>query len=211
MSSIVTLENPGSAFESTIVGENLEIVAQQGEENIVEVKGDSPITIVGGALSDTITAGAGDATIVAGDGDDMLKGGIGDDVLMGGEGNDTIEGGPGADFIFGGAGDDVIRSGTPGMDSNGDAMGDIIRGGDGADVFEFDAFEYRSGAMDEIVDFKADGFADAITIFGASEGGVSYDANTGMVSINGKPAIDIGEGMEDLTVEQQDDDTWEIF
>ena len=212
MSSIVSMEIAGSDFATQIVGENLEILAQQGRENIIEVEGDSPITIIGGALPDEITAGAGDATIVAGDGNDTIIGGIGDDVLMGGEGDDSIEGGIGADFIFGGAGNDTIRGGLSGeMGSDGDPMGDILKGGDGADVFEFAAKEFDSGATDEIVDFQADGFADAIRIFGVSEGDVSYNANSGMVSINGREVIDIGEGLDIEAQQKGDSDTWELF
>lgn len=211
MSSIVTLETPDSTFESTIVGSQLEIIAQQGEENIIEVRGDSPITIIGGSLQDTIIAGAGDATIFSGDGNDSLKGGIGEDVLSGGEGDDIIEGGIGADFIFGGAGDDVITGGLPGMDSSDNPIGDTLKGGAGADVFEFAASEFESGAGDEIVDFQADGFADIIRVFGVSDGDVSYDADTGMVSINGEPAIDIGTGLDIEASQKGDSDTWELF
>lgn len=184
MSSIVSIES-GSGFPSQIVGENLEIIAQQGEENIIEVKGNSPIEITGGALNDEIMAGPGDATILGGDGDDMLMGGMGDDVLMGGEGNDTIKGGMGADIIF---------------------------GDEGADVFEFNASDLRPGAVDEIVDFEIDGdLADVIKIMGVSEGGVEYDPNTGMVSVDGKSVIDIGQGLDVEVSKQDDSDTWEIF
>lgn len=211
MSSIVSLGTPDSSFDTTIVGENLEIIGQQGEENIIEVEGDSPITIIGGSLEDTITAGAGDATIFAGDGDDILQGGIGDDVLSGGEGMDTIYGGIGADFIFGGAGNDLIRGGLPGMDSNGNPMGDTIRGGAGEDIFEFATAEFESGAVDEIVDFKEDGFEDLIRIFGVTEGGVTYDSETGLVSINGQEAIDIGTDLDIEINRQEGTDTWELF
>ena len=183
MSSIVSIE-ASSGFSTQIVGENLEIIGQQGEENIIEVRGNSPIEIVGGALNDEITAGNGDTTILAGDGDDMLMGGMGDDLLVGGEGNDTIKGGMGADIIF---------------------------GNEGADVFEFNADELRPGAVDEIVDFETDGeFADIIKIMGVSEGGVSYDASTGMVSVNGQSVIDIGQGL-DVEATENDDGEWEIF
>jgi len=178
MSSIVSLATPGSTFDTTIVGENLEIIGQQGEENIIEVKGDSPITIVGGSLEDTITAGAGDASIISGDGDDMLN---------------------------------LIRGGLPGMDSDGNPMGDTIRGGAGEDIFEFAKGEFDSEAVDEIVDFKADGFADLIRIFGVTDGGVTYDSETGLVSINGQEAIDIGTGLDVDINQQGDSDTWELF
>lgn len=211
MSSIVTMATPGSTFESTIVGENLEIVAQQGEENIIKVKGDSPITIVGGSLDDTITAGAGDATLLGGDGNDLLKGGIGDDVLIGGEGNDAINGGIGADLILGGAGNDVIRSGLPGTDSDGDPMGDTLRGGAGEDIFEFAKSEFESGAVDEIVDFQADGFADFMRIFGVGDGDVSYNSETGIVSIDGQEAIDVGTDLDLDISRKEGTDTWELF
>ena len=212
MSSIVTLATSGSSFEATIVGADLEVVGLQGEENIIEVKGDSPITIAGGALQDTIKAGVGDATIVGGDGDDLIIGGEGDDVLIGGEGDDEIFGGPGADIILGGAGQDIINSGMPGMDSQSNPMGDTLKGGMGEDVFEFVADEFSSGAVDEILDFKADGMADIINIMGVGDDStVSYDAETGMVTIDGDSAIDIGTGM-DVTVSKNDDtDTWELF
>lgn len=213
MSSIVTLESSASSFEATIVGANLEVVGLQGEENIIEAQGDSPITIVGGALQDTITAvGKGDATLLGGDGNDVLIGDLGDDVLIGGEGNDEIMGGAGADLILGGAGKDILKSGMAGMDSDGNPMGDTLRGGMGEDVFEFMADEFESGAVDEIIDFKADDVADVIKIMGVSDdSSVSYDADTGLVSIDGDSVIDIGMDM-DLTVSKnEDNDTWELF
>ena len=211
MSSIVTLESSASPFEATIVGANLEVVGLQGEENIIEVTGDSPITVIGGALQDTITAGVGDATFVAGDGDDMLVGNVGDDVLIGGEGDDEIMGGSGADLILGGEGQDILNSGMAGMDSDGNPMGDTLRGGMGEDVFEFMADEFESGAVDEIIDFKADDMADIIKIMGVGDGSVSYDAETGMVSIDGDSAIDIGMGKDVEISKNEDTDTWELF
>ena len=208
MSSIVSLANPDSTFESTIIGEQLEIVGQQGEENIIEVEGDSPITIIGGALNDTVIGGAGDATIFTGDGNDKIQSGNGDDILVGGEGDDTILGGLGADFISGGDGNDIIVSSLPGMDSNGNPMGDTLRGGAGEDIFVFTADEFESGAVDEILDFEAD--IDKIRITGVSNGNVNYNQNTGMISIKGEEVIDVG---TDLDIEESNkgDDTWELF
>ncbi|MEM8717737.1 MAG: hypothetical protein AAGE84_00305 [Cyanobacteria bacterium P01_G01_bin.39] len=210
MSSIVTLETVGSDFDTTIVGENLEIVAQQGEENIIEVKGDSPITIFGGSLSDDIKTGAGDASIFGGDGNDSIMGGIGDDIIQGGEGADIINSSIGADFVFGGAGNDTIIGGMSGG-TEGDPMGDVLSGGDGADLFEFVAKEFDSGAVDKIVDFQADGFADSVKIFGVTEGAVTYDPQTGLVSINGQEAIDIGTGLDVDVNKKGDSNTWELF
>ena len=181
MSSIVSLSTPGSSFDTTIVGENLEIVGQQGEENIIEVVGDSPITIVGGALDDKIMTDAGDDTVLGADGNDMLDGGAGDDVLIGGEGADTIIGGKGADLLLGGA---------------------------GKDVFEFAADEFESSMVDQIADFE-DGNMDKIIITGVGGANVTYSSDTGFVSIDGEEAIDIGSGLD--VEENKVDDTWEIF
>ena len=212
MSSIVTMATPDSInTPTTIVGDNLDIIAPQGQENIITVEGDSPITIIGGALNDTITAGAGDANILAGKGDDLVEGGIGDDTLQGGDGKDTIHGGMGADFIFGGAGNDLIKGGLPGMAENGEPMGDTLVGGSGEDIFEFAKSEFESGAVDEILDFQADGFADLIRIVGVGDGDVSYDPETGIVSIDGKEAIDIGTDLDLGVSKKEGTDTWELF
>ncbi len=212
MSSIVTLGTPDSAFDSTIVGENLGVIAPQGQENIITVEGDSPITIVGGALNDTITAGAGDANILAGKGDDLVNGGIGNDTIQGGDGNDTLNGGIGADFIFGGAGNDLIKGGLPGMSADGEPMGDTLVGGAGEDIFEFAKSEFDgSEAVDEILDFQADGFADLIRIAGVGDGNVSYNPETGIISINGKEAIDVGTDLDLDISRKEGTDTWELF
>lgn len=207
MSSIVSLANEASGFETTIIGEQLEIVGQQGEENIIEVSGDSPITIIGGALNDTVMGGAGDANIFTGDGDDLIDSGNGDDILVGGEGDDVIQGGLGADFISGGEGNDTIIGGLPGMNSSGDPMGDTLKGGAGEDVFEFTAKEFETGAVDEILDFEAD--MDKIRITGVGSKNVNYNQNTGMISIGGEQVIDVG---TDLDIdESQDGNNWELF
>ena len=145
---------------------------------------------------------------------------LGNDLLSGGEGEDTIEGGMGADFIFGDAGNDVLKGGLPGMDSDGNPMGDTLKGGAGDDIFEFVAGdgtnvvfnEFETGAVDEIVDFQNEG-ADYIRIFGVGEPSeISYDSETGMVSIDGQEAIDIGTGLEDLNINRVNGtDTWELF
>lgn len=223
MSSIVTFESG-----TTVAGENLEIVAPQGEENIIDVEGDSSITIFGGALNDVITTGAGGANVIGADGDDSIMGGIGDDTFLGGEGDDTLKGGIGADFLFGGAGNDLIISGLPGTDANDNSLGDILQGGAGDDIFEFvrgigednaeDAEEgtvifneFESDAVDQIVDFQNDG-ADIIRLLGVGGDEVTYNSETGLVSIDGDAAIDIGQGLEDLEiVRQEGTDNWEIF
>ncbi|MGL5836285.1 MAG: hypothetical protein ACRC1Z_24110, partial [Waterburya sp.] len=115
---------------------------------------------------------------------DMLKGGPGDDQIDGGEGNDTLRGGKGKDNFI---------------------------GGEGNDLFAFVANELESANMDRIEDFQQDG-ADRINIVGAGDSVVSYNSQTGMVTIDGQDAIDIGAGLEDLEVKHiQDTDNWEIM
>lgn len=212
MSSIVSEDNTPSLLETTSPDGGLEVVAQQDEENIIEIKGDAEVGIIGGDLADTITTGAGDASVFTGDGADMITGGTGDDIIRGGEGDDIIRGGLGADIILGGAGDDVLRSGFGGMDEDGNPIGDTIKGGSGDDIFEFAISEFEDGSMDKITDFKAGMDADTIKIYGVGEDGtVTYDPTSGMVSINGQEAIDIGEGQDVGFKTNEDNDTWELF
>ncbi|MEL6438741.1 MAG: hypothetical protein AAFQ80_05730 [Cyanobacteria bacterium J06621_8] len=206
MSSIITL-NPG-VNQATIVGENIEFIAPQGEDNIINAHGDCDVTIFGGSEDDAITStGPGDASIFGGDGHDTITTGLADDIIQGGEGDDVISSGPGADFIFGGDGRDTIRSGQSGSIFH--PEGDIISGGDGEDLFEFQQNEF-GGAIDQIVDFQADGFHDLIRIMGVTDGDVTYDPDTGLVSINGEAVIDIGTGLG-VDVNEVGDNTWEIF
>ena len=202
MSSIVSLEIEGSPFEMTTTGSNLNVTGFANLENTIEVENIDPssITLTGGELADKITLiGEGDATISGLGGDDHIIGGLGDDTLLGGLGNDTIMGGAGADIINGGDGKDVIKGG----------MGaDLLEGGAGDDVFEFMADEFASDEVDEIRDFED--MDDMIKIMGVGESStVSYDEVTGMVSIDGKSVIDVGEGM-DIEVEKTDEG-WELF
>ena len=202
MSSIVSPENTTLVQEANNPAGGLDVVGQLNQENKIEIRGDAPVGIVGGNLMDTITTGAGDAVVFAGDGDDIINGGSGDDILRGGNGNDNIKGFVGDDFISGGEGDDVIRGGFG---------SDVLNGDAGDDVFEFAISELGTG-VDQIEDFKADGDADMIKIFdGTGEiGSVEYNDQTGIVSINGTEAIDIGED-QDITIQENNQGTWELF
>ena len=212
MSSIVS--GNSTDFATVVEGPNgaLDVTGQLDEENIIEITGDAEVSIIGGNLSDVVNTGAGDAIIFTADGDDVIRGGIGDDIIRGGDGDDIIRGGPGADILIGGEGNDVLRGGLGGVDEDGNPMGDTLKGGTGADIFEFSAKEFADGAMDEIVDFKADEFADTIKIFGVGvDGSVTYDAETGMVSINGQEAINIGMGQDVKFNTNEDNGTYELF
>jgi len=187
MSSVVVSFDTGTQ----ISGENLEVISPQGEENIINVRpnGDesgTPVTIIGGALDDSIDLGvAGDSTALGLDGNDMIMGGAGNDLIDGGEGNDTLKGGMGAD---------------------------LFRGGVGNDIFEFLATELEANEINQVLDFQGkDGedIVDTIKIMGASD--VSYSSDTGLISVDGEEAIQIGKGL-DVDVDQiEDTDTFEIF
>ena len=223
MSSIIGSENTDSLLETTSEDGGLEIVGQQSENNIIEIKGDAEVAIVGGLLNDEITTGAGDATVYTGDGSDMIMGGNGSDIFRGGEGDDTIMGGLGNDTLLGGEGNDIIRSGMGEMSTTPEAtlnrtdaseisVADVLKGGSGADIFEFSANEFGNGTIDQIVDFKDDDFADTIKIFGVGvDGDVSYDDSTGIVSVNGDAAIDIGAGQDVSFKVNEDNGTWSLF
>ena len=231
MSSIVSPENTTLLQETMNPDGGLDVTGQLNQENMIEIKGDADVGILGGNLMDTITTGAGDADVFTGDGNDIIMGGNGDDILRGGNGDDEIRGGLGADVLLGGAGNDTLRGGLPAIDEEGNPLpildgdgnplldedgnqlvGDTLNGGAGDDVFEFTVSEFESGIVDTIEDFKVDGDADKIKIFGtgAADANVTYDADTGVVSINGAEAIKIGEGL-DVTVEQNENDNWELF
>ncbi|MCC0175416.1 hypothetical protein I4641_00275 [Waterburya agarophytonicola K14] len=211
MSTIVSPENTDFLQETPNADGGINVVGQQGEENIIEIKGDAKVGINGGSMMDMITTGAGDAKVFAGGGDDVITGGAGDDTFRGGIGDDIIKGGVGADFIAGGAGNDVLIGGFGGFDDDGNPVGDTLRGGTGDDIFQFVAAELGTG-VDTIVDFKDDGFADTIKIFGlGATDSVDYNTENGIVSVNGQEAIDIGGG-QDVTIEfNADKDSWELL
>ena len=54
---------------------------------------------------------------------------------------------------------------------------------------------------------------DTIRISGVGTQGISYSSRTGMVSIDGKEAIDIGEGkdIQSEDIQNLGDGEWEIF
>lgn len=199
MSSIVstTVSVNGTIFTTS---SGFSSFAPQGQANEIEVtEGNAPGTLISGNLNDTIIGGAGNDTIIGGAGDDFL------------------DGRAGADFILGGAGNDTIKGGAAGVDSDGDPAGDILSGGAGNDLFEFIAIdggtaetnEFVSGAIDEIVDFNDEG-TDRILIRGASD--VTYNAQTGLISVNGSEAIDIGDAELSGAPRQIDGtDNWELF
>ena len=201
MSSLIAPITTPFAQDLSDVDGGLDVVGQQGVENVIDIKGDAELGVVGGKLADTISTGAGDAIVFGGDGDDVITAGIGNDILRGGKGDDVIMGGKGDDTILGGKGDDTIKGG----------MGsDFLKGGSGDDVFQFGVQDFADGAVDEIADFEPGELADVIKIFGAADATVAYNPETGMVSVDGQDVIDVGENL-DIEATKNDNDTWELF
>lgn len=218
MSFIISENTTDSVVENFSEAGGLVLQPANAEEPlIIEVKGDAEAEITGGQLGDLITTGAGDAIIFSAEGDDEVLGGIGNDIIRGGDDDDIIKGGLGADLLIGGAGDDILNGGLGGEDAEGNPLGDTLKGGTGNDIFQFAVGpdgEFKDGEIDEIVDFKADGFADTIKLFGlgsTNPEAVTYDPETGMISINGQEAIDIGTDQEVSFKVSEDGDTWELF
>lgn len=206
MSTIISPDNTESLLETTTPDGGFAVVAQQDEENIITIKGDAPVSIIGGSKGDIITTGAGDANIFTGGGDDIINGGSADDIFRGGEGNDSIKGFVGDDILQGGEGNDTL---------NGGFGNDILKGGTGEDVFEFAVSEYEQGSKDRIVDFKANGFADQIKLFGVADNStITYDQTTGFIMMDDQQIIQIGKN-RDVQVEAPGEDdqkgTWELF
>ena len=202
MSSVIAPESTGAYTADFIQGSGLVIQGSEGEENLIRVMGEADVDLaLSGETNDTIDMGAGDDKIFAGPGDDMVMGGNGNDILRGGTGDDVLHGELGDDTIIGEMGNDTIRGGIG---------SDLLKGSEGDDVFEFAATEFAGGAMDEIVDFQEDGYADVIKIFGSAGTTVDYDANTGVVSVDGTEAIKIDPNLE-IEATQNGNDTWELF
>jgi Ca2+-binding RTX toxin-like protein len=93
--------------------------------------------VIGSGLNDSIFGSIQNETLEGGAGNDILYGAGGGDTLLGGTGDDMLRGDAGADIINGGAGFDtasyatstaVVVNLTTGVNSGGDAAGDILTG-----------------------------------------------------------------------------------
>lgn len=204
MSSILTESSTDPLLESSNAEGGLDVVGQQGESNFFTFEGNGSDNAVGGNEFDIIAGGEGNDVIAGLDGDDNLYGGLGNDIIRGGEGDDLVSGGKGDDDLIGGDGVDIIMGGSG---------TDVMNGGDGADIFEFlVANDCAAGEVDQITDFKADGFADVIRLQGvASDATVSYDASTGYVSINDQNIIKLEEGLNVQASDSDGNGNWELF
>ncbi|AGS25817.1 beta strand repeat-containing protein [Rhizobium etli] len=119
--------------------------------------GTAAFTGTGNELSNTLTGGTGADTLVGGGGDDFLDGGTGADHLIGGIGDDDYvvdnigdvvaeNAGEGSDTIFTTLAtyslanianvENLTYTGTAAFTGTGNALNNVIRGGDGANILD---------------------------------------------------------------------------
>ncbi|MBB2688977.1 UNVERIFIED_ORG: Ca2+-binding RTX toxin-like protein [Rhizobium esperanzae] len=137
-----------TSLASYTLGANVEFLTYTGT---------AAFTGTGNELSNTLTGGTGADTLVGGGGDDFLDGGTGADHLIGGIGDDdyvvdnigdvvTENAGEGSDTIFTTLAtyslanvanvENVTYTGTAAFTGTGNALNNVIRGGDGANILD---------------------------------------------------------------------------
>lgn len=190
MSSILLEGSDTPLFEVDNAGEGLRIVGQANESNTFFF-GESG-EFDGAATEDVITGGLLSDIVFAGEGDDVVFGRAGNDFIDGGEGNDVLQGQEGDDVLVGGSGEDTLI------------------GGSGADTFEFFSGDFAEGELDVIRDF-GDG-EDSIFIRGiGADANVSYNSETGIVSVDDNDIIKLDNNPADITIDNSNGDDWELF
>lgn len=178
--------------------------------------------LLGGSANDNFTGGAANNTLDGGAGDDTLNGGGGDDTFLQGDaddGSDTIVGGTGIDLVdysertddltvtmdgaaandgLSGEADNIaadvemLLAGEGDDTITGNALNNLIEGGDGVDTLNGDAGadELFGGAGDDILnggagDDTLDGGADDDTYdCGAGDGDIAFDDGGDTVNAN---------------------------
>jgi len=187
-----------------------------GGEGNDELRGSRGNDILAGGVGDDILdGGEGRDILKGGRGNDHMRGGVDNDILEGGLGDDVMDGNDGHDEIIGGAGDDLIDGGEGNDTLRGGPGSDTMTGGAGNDLFAFVAQELASGTMDHITDLQVTGLegedTDRISVVGVGDMEMTYDATTGMVSLDGQEALDIGKGLDVEMKNIEGTDNWEIM
>jgi len=115
-----------------------------------------PLRVSGGGGNDTVITGSGNDEISGSGGKDRLYGEMGNDYLIGGGANDYLEGGAGNDTLSAGLGNDKLV-GSAGIDSmlggagddqlyaKADGFNDVLSGGAGADLGDYDSTDSKAG------------------------------------------------------------------
>ena len=133
------------------------------------------------------------------DTNDVAVGGDEVDIISGGAGVDNIMGAEGSDFMFGGTGDDIVRGGQGDDVVVGNEGSDVLISGEGSDIYEFFADQFIEGDLDVILDFEID--RDALVFIGNTD--VSYNAQTGLVSVDGMEVVSLEAGLDlDVTIRE---------
>ena len=185
MSSILDPTTPELEFELDTGG--FFIQGFQEQDNCIN--GSEVRDVIGGGdLTDAIDGGMGDDTIFGENGSDTLIGALGNDFLNGGMGDDVLKGNVGEDVLWGGEGNDILAGGIG---------QDVLTGGEGEDTFIFELLTEDGllAQIDTVTDFTPS--EDTIVINGVGEDdGVSYDPNTGIVSVDGQPIMQLDPGLD---------------
>lgn len=167
----------GFGGDDLLLGSSVADTLQGGDGNDVIVGNDGDDQMLGGLGDDVLRGGKGDDLISGNQGDDVINAGRGNDVIFGGEGNDIIFGVKGNNSLDGGSGNDWISTGDQASFVNGGVGDDTIlirtkkgadhevRGGLGADTFEFVQLEKRKVSDVTIQDFALG--EDTFTLDGA--------------------------------------------
>ena len=177
-------------------GNDLAVIVNQSGGNLSGGRGDDDLSLFsdtsssngrvqGGAGDDTIRVEAEFGDISGGGGDDRISALMSEGVLNGDSGNDVVSivGGDFSSQLLGGTGNDVLINGNVSDEALGDDIpmnggrgSDLLRGGSGADVFQF-ALNDRGAdvvenfvAGEDLLEFKDTGlqFADVDTNDSAS-------------------------------------------
>jgi hypothetical protein len=189
MSTIVNPTTPVN--EMPIVDGGLDIVGFEDRINRLQ-GGENSDSIVGGNLADILSGLAGDDTLEGLGGNDRLFGGDGNDSLLGGTGDDTLDADLGNDSLDGGEGNDRLIA-EEGGSSN-------LTGGAGRDTFQINVSQASDTPLNQIADFTPG--EDRIIINGAAENGeVTYNPETGRVTLDGREIAQLATG---LSIDPQD-------
>ncbi|MFC7292312.1 calcium-binding protein [Hirschia litorea] len=186
------------------------LFGDEGDDYIVGNAGDD--WLYGGLGQDILSGREGDDALYGEDGADLLQGGDGGDLLSGGSGNDELHGGEGEDSLYGGNGHDTLH-GDEGDDYLfGQGGHDILYGGGGDDVLSggYDFIELSSsskyediltgGAGNDVFEFQTDWGQDIITDF---ELGDKIDLSR-RIAVGEEESI--SDAFEKLTITAEGDD-----